>query len=359
MKIRRSCISSAAGPERIMAICCIFAVLLSSVSCQAPARKNKTKIKIGVLVYDEGDTFLKGAINEMIKSAKEKSRGKSDVTITVGDASGDQNTQNDQMEDMIANGCNVLAINLVDRTDPTYIINLARKNDVPVVFFNRELVRHDLDRWNRLYYVGAPAVRSGMMQGEEIADYVKKHPEIDRNGDGSIQYVLIKGELNHQDTIIRSEKSVSTAASYGLNLDRLAEESANWSRAQAQNRMSQLINEYGDKIELVICNNDDMALGVIDDYKKRGKKTKELPAVFGVDGTAEALKCVEKGELKGTVYNDAISQADKIMELSIALAEKKDVSQVTGSNERSFYIDYQKVTRDNASSFAAKLGDQE
>lgn len=340
--------------RKIIAVICCIVLCLSLASCGSSSQKSPGKIKVGVLVYDESDTFLKSVVDEMISYAKAKSKGAIDVTITVGDASGDQSLQNEQMEDMIANGCNVLAINLVDRTDPTSIINLAKKNNVPIVFFNRELVKHDLERWNKLYYVGAPADRSGIMQGEEIADYVKDHPEVDRNADGKLQYVLIKGEQNHQDTIIRSEKSVSTAMSYGLNLEKLSGEVANWSRAQAQNRIQQLINEYGDKIELVICNNDDMALGVIDEYKKRNTPIDEYPAIFGVDGTEVAIKELKEGTLKGTVYNDAVAQADKIMQIALALTQNKDVSRVTHSNEKSYYIDYQKVTAKNASEFAAK-----
>lgn len=331
--------------------------VLSLTSCGQPREASTDKIKIGVLVYDEGDTFLKGMIDEMIsetKDMRDADGNKVNVAITVGDASGDQSRQNDQMSDMIANGCDVLAINLVDRTDPTAIINLAKKNNVPIVFFNRELVKHDLDRWNRLYYVGAPAENSGIMQGEEIADYFRNNPDADKNGDGKIQYVILKGEQNHQDTIIRSDKVISTLESRGFEMDRLAGEVANWSRAQAQNRMQQLINEYGDKIELVICNNDDMALGVIDDYKKKGTHITKYPAIFGVDGTEEAVKEVQAGTMKGTVYNNAIEQASKIMDISVALARGENVSRVTGTTDHSIYVNYEKITRDNVSDYLSK-----
>ncbi|MFR5913885.1 MAG: hypothetical protein ACLUGJ_01325 [Blautia wexlerae] len=53
-------------------------------------------------------------------------------------------------------------MNLVDRTEPTTITDLAENNDVPIIFFNRELVAEDLERWSELYYVGADASESGM-----------------------------------------------------------------------------------------------------------------------------------------------------------------------------------------------------
>lgn len=339
---------------KVLSVLMAVIMAFSLTSCGTRRKSQNKTIKIGVLLYDEADTFLKGILNEMISQAKSRSKSsgkKYEITITVGDASGDQSQQNDQVRDMISNGCDVLAINLVDRTDPTSIINLAKNNDVPIVFFNRELVKHDLERWNKLYYVGASAEQSGVMQGEEIADYFKKHKSADKNGDGRIQYVILKGEQNHQDTIIRSEKVISTLEDCGLKLERLSGEVANWSRAQAENRMQQLINEYGRSIELVICNNDDMALGALDAYKKKNYTEASYPAVFGIDGTTEALKDVVKGQITGTVFNNARAQADKIMDLSVALARGQDVSAAMGSNEKSFYIRYEKITKENVDDF--------
>ena len=83
------------------------------------------------------------------------------INIDTYNASASQSTQNSQVENMITEGCDVICVNLVDRTDPTAIIDLAEKNNIPVIFFNRELVEEDLERWTRLYYVGAQAFESG------------------------------------------------------------------------------------------------------------------------------------------------------------------------------------------------------
>ena len=76
--------------------------------------------------------------------------------------------------------------------------------------FNRELVEEDLERWDKLYYVGADAKESGVLQGELAAAYLKAHPEADRNQDGVIQYVVLEGEAGHQDAILRTEYAAST-----------------------------------------------------------------------------------------------------------------------------------------------------
>ena len=74
---------------------------------------------------------------------------------------------------MLQNSCDVLCVNLVDRTAPSEIIDMAKKKDVPVIFFNRELVEEDLNQWNKLYYVGADAKQSGILQGELVLEDVK------------------------------------------------------------------------------------------------------------------------------------------------------------------------------------------
>ena len=78
---------------------------------------------------------------------------------------------------------------------------------IPIIFFNREPVEEDLMRWDKLYYVGGKAKQSGELQGELAADFIKVNPQADRNNDGKIQYVILEGEMGHQDAIIRTEKA--------------------------------------------------------------------------------------------------------------------------------------------------------
>ena len=103
----------------------------------------------------------------------------------IGD--NDQRDQDELVEEMIAAGCDVLCVNLVDRTAPSDIIKAARQEKIPVIFFNREPVKEDLMQWDQLYYVGCDAKQSGEMQGEIAADYLKAHPGADKNQDGNIE----------------------------------------------------------------------------------------------------------------------------------------------------------------------------
>ena len=195
----------------------------------------KRSIRIGVSVYDQYDTFI-SELTEYLRSqaALAEERQGLGITLEVKDAGGDQVVQNDQVRYFVKRGCDVICVNLVDRTEPTTITDLAEKNGVPIIFFNRELVAEDLERWDSLYYVGADASQSGILEGELAAEYFKKYPSYDKNQDGVCQYVVLEGEAGHQDAIMRTEYSVNEMVKQGVNVEKLGYAIANWSRAQAK-----------------------------------------------------------------------------------------------------------------------------
>ena len=268
----------------------------------------------------------------------------------VREAAGLEKTQNEQVKELIDAGCNVLCVNLVDRADPSEIIDTAREHDIPLIFFNREPVTEDMMQWEKIYYVGAIARQSGELQGEMAAEVIK-NGGVDRNGDGKIQYVILEGEADHQDAIIRTENVVNTLNKEGINLEKLSYQIANWNRAQAENRMKQMIRQYNDEVELVLSNNDDMAAGAVDAYDELNYTEDNRPVFFGVDGTSVGLQAVKDGDFAGTVYNDKEGQASVMAELSVALATGGSLDAITFENERYVYLPYLKVTADNVDEF--------
>ena len=233
-------------------------------SCGKEQEQEVQRVHMGVAYYDQRDTFLNEMIGEMKNRMKEYETEDVEMMMSIREAGGVQRTQNDQVKELIDAGCNVLCVNLVDRADPSEIIDLAREREVPIIFFNREPVAEDLQQWENLYYVGADARQSGVLQGELAAERIRTDKNIDRNKDGKIQYVVLEGEAGHQDAIIRTENAVETLKAQGIELEKLSYQIANWNRAQAENRMEQMLSEYQNQIELVLANNDDMALGAID-----------------------------------------------------------------------------------------------
>ena len=280
----------------------------------------KTSVKIGVSIYNQYDTFISSLVNHLTEHAKylEQEKGIT-ITLDISNAGRNQITQNYQVENYIREDYDIICVNLVDRTDASVAIDMAMKADIPIIFFNRELVEKDLQRWDKLFYVGAVALESGIMQGQIVVDYCKKHfMEIDKNVDRVLQYVILEGEPTHQDALIRTEYVIDTITEAGINVEKLGDEIANWNRAQAETKMSQWLKSIPNEIEIVIANNDDMALGAIDAIKK--DNIMDPPIVVGIDGTKVGLEAVYNGDMIGTVYNDAKGQAEGIIELAYSLA---------------------------------------
>ncbi|WP_437670245.1 galactose ABC transporter substrate-binding protein [Sorangium sp. So ce131] len=303
--------------------------------------------KIGVAIYKFDDTFM----SYVRRTIEESARGKAELNVV--DSQNQQPTQNDQVDQLLVQDYKALAINPVDRTAVSVIIDKAKAKNVPVVFFNREPTKEDMGKWDKIYYVGAKAEQSGTIQGQILVDYWKAHPEADRNKDGKIQYVMLTGEPGHQDALLRTEYSIKAITEAGLQVEKLAEDTAMWERVRGQEKMAAFLAAHGDKIEAVLANNDDMALGAIEALKAAGYFTgsKFLPVV-GVDATPPALDALAQGTLLGTVLNDAKNQGKATFELVHALAAGTEVkSTVAPLDGRSVWVPYQKVTKENYEQF--------
>ncbi|MDO5021834.1 MAG: galactose ABC transporter substrate-binding protein [Eubacteriales bacterium] len=280
----------------------------------------KADIHIGVMVYNTADTFMMTIVNEIERLSD------NNTSLTVLNSANDQNLQAKQMKTLIEKGVDALIINAVDRTSCIYLLKIAKKSDVPVVFINREPLREDMESYNRAYYVGTQPQQQGMLCGEIIADYFLTTPSADKNGDGIIQYVLLKGEEGHQDTYLRSLYCIETLQNKGIKTEQLGSESGDWKKTRGQQIMASFLAEYENNIECVISNNDDMALGAIDALKAAGYFTngRYMPVV-GVDATPPALEAMEDGVLLGTVLNDARLQGAAAIEIATLLARKETI----------------------------------
>ena len=326
------------------------ALLLTGCSSGKEVAVKSTKI--GVTLYDQYDTFI-AELMQVFKSSTLKKESENGVAISLEilDASGSQTTQNEQVRTLMENGCDVICVNLVDRTEPTTITDMAEKNDIPIIFFNRELVAEDLERWSKLYYVGADAFDSGRLEGALAADAFLTDAAMDKNQDGICQYVVLEGEAGHQDAIVRTECSVNMLLESGVQVEKLGYAIANWNRAQARTKTASLLAQYPGQMELILANNDDMALGAIDALKAAGLPKDEWPAVVGIDGTDPGLEAVEKEEMIGTVYNDKEGQANGMLDLAFALATGEGLDDIELEGDRYIRMPYQKVTKENVSEF--------
>jgi methyl-galactoside transport system substrate-binding protein len=279
------------------------------------------EIVIGANIYSFADNFMNGVMKpEMERYAQEKG-----VRIDIVDSEGQQAKLNDQVDVFITRGVDVLVINLVDPASARSIIEKAQRANIPLVLFNKEATEAGvMNLYDKVWYVGTNSAESGIIQGEMMVSDWRANPSWDKNGDGVVQYVLLKGEPGHPDAEARTTYSVKAFADAGIQTQQLAlEADPNWSTQHGNDKMAAwLSSSFGNQIELVIANNDGMAFGAITAMKTAGKM---LP-IYGVDALDQALSHIADGEMNGTVLNDGVNQARASLDLAINAARGQNVT---------------------------------
>lgn len=337
----------------LILMACLF--VLTSCNSANNLNGNETEeptIDIGVLIYRYDDAFITTMRDEM-QSYGFRINEEEDlnINITFLDANNQQEVQFDQLQSFIEQDVDVLCINIVNRENAAEMIDAAKKADIPIVFFNREPITIDMMRWDKVYYVGCDAGESGRLQGEMVIDYWAGYPDTDRNKDGIMQCVFLNGEPNHQDTVLRTENNLSVFEESGLEIEILAYYTANWQREEAKNQINSCLDAFGEELEVIISNNDEMALGAIEAIKGNiGYDFERMIPVFGIDATPYALDALSRNELKGTVLNDGASQARGVVDIAIALVKDGSAAQIENLEKgRYYWVPYKKISKEDIS----------
>ena len=230
----------------------------------------------------------------------------------------------------------------VQTTSAQTIVDTISPSGTPIVFINREPDKAVLDSYaGKCCYVGADARQSGTYQGELI---LETSTQGDINGDGKITYIMCKGDPENIDAQYRTEYSIKALTDAGKEVECLYEYLDNWDQTTAQQDVANALAQYGDKIEVVFCNNDAMALGALQSIQQAGRTVGKDVYLVGVDALVEAVQNVVDGNMTGTVLNDDVGQATKAAEATKLFVDGKDV-------EKYYWVDYVKVTKDNASQY--------
>ncbi len=323
----------------------LLLVLVMAVSLFAGcAGGDDGKTIIGFTIYKYDDNFM-----SFVRRAIEKNEDQVDELL-MNDSQNDQAKQNEQVDVMIEKGADSLAINLVDPQAASTIIQKAKDAEIPVVFFNKEPSAEDLNSYDQCWYVGTTSSEAGIIQGELIRDAWKAHPEWDTNGDGVLQYVLLKGEPGHPDAEARTKFAISTVVDAGIKVEELELQTAMWDSAKAKDLMDAWLSKHGEGIEFVVANNDGMALGAIASLQGNGYFEGDLfMPVVGVDAIPDALSKIEEGSMVGTVLNDATNQGQATFDLAKNVAEGKDPLEGTSwvLQDKAVRVAYVAVNIDN------------
>lgn len=288
------------------------------------------KVKVGVCLYKFDDTYI-STVRQSLEKIQSENPDK--VEFTFYDGKGDQATQNDSIDTLLQKDVDLLLVNLVDTGAAPTVIDKIKTAEKPVVLFNREPSADSIKAYDKAIFVGTNAKEAGVMQGEILSKvWEKDKAVIDKNGDGVLQYVMLKGEPDNPEAVARTQYSVSTLNDKGVKTEELALQVCNWDQALAQNATEAWFSKFGDKIEAVIANNDGMAQGAIAALQAQGYNNgdaaKTIPVV-GVDATAAAQDLIGKGFMLGSVLQDAEGMAKALYETGMNLAGGKSAVEGT------------------------------
>ena len=299
--------------KKILAV--LLALILVLGVTSAFADEMKKPIKVGVTIYQFNDNFMTLYRTELQKYLEETYGAQ----VTVVDGKNDQTEQTNQINSFIADGVDVLIINMVQATSSAAVTELAKEAGIPVIYINREPSEEDMGLWEgKICYVGADASQSGSFQGKIVYDFNDAHGDL--NGNGKVDYVMIMGDPENPDARLRTEYSVKYLTDNGVEVNKLFEQRGDWMQENGQQLAATALAQFGKEIDVIFCNNDAMALGAYQAIKEAGRKVNEDILLLGVDALDEVVEMIKNGEMTGSCVNDHIGQSHLAADLAIKAA---------------------------------------
>lgn len=296
------------------------------------------EVQIGVYIYDMTDFYMINYMSHLTEDLSEVGE------LYVHDAKNSQILQNEAIVENIDKQ-DILIVNPVDRLSAYALIELAKLKEKTIIFINREPLPNDLFEYENAYYVGSEAIQSAKFQADLISDLFGGNPnslnEVDKNGDGKVQLIIFKGQRGHQDAENRTEYLQIFLSNMGYEIDLVSIENGEWFKQESKNLMEEILldNVYA---EVIACNNDYMALGVVEAIDEF--ESTDVPYhVVGIDGMKEAIEAINEGKMYGTVYNDAALQASEVTKL---VKNKLDTT-YNFKPPKYIWVDYTELSREN------------
>ncbi len=325
-----------------LVLCMMFAL------CAVPSYADGPKTyKVGVSIYQFTDNFMTLYRNEIENYFKSLETDDVKYEITMADGKNDMAEQTNQVQNFITQGMDVIILNLVQTSSADAVIDMVVDAGIPLVLINREPLAYDADgnTIDEAYegilnnptvcYVGADARQSGTFQGQMVLALDNKG---DLNGDGKVSYIMIEGDPENIDAQYRTEFSVKALVDGGVEVEELFDQVGNWDQTKGQELCASALTQFGDKVEVVFCNNDAMALGAATAITAAGRTVGEDIYLYGVDALEEAIQLIKDGEMSGTVLNDAIGQSHAAVDVAIKLLKGESI-------DNYYWVDYVMVDK--------------
>jgi methyl-galactoside transport system substrate-binding protein len=282
-------------------------------------------VKAGVLLIDFTDDYI-SLIRQDLEEIQRKNEGK--VEFIFLDSKGSSAIENDNLNMLLENHVDVILLNLIDIKNAQPVIDKIKEANIPVILFNREPVTIEpIKSYQKAYYVGTDAKEAGILQAKILIDkWNTDRASIDKNGDGIMQYIMLKGERDNIEQIARTKYSILTINNAGIKTAELVSAYANWNRELAKDAILSFFLKYGNGIEVIIANDDTMAQGAIDALQMYGYNkgdTTPTIAVVGVDALAPVQELIRKGIMTGSVLQDDRAMSETMYTMAMNLVSGK------------------------------------
>lgn len=284
--------------RKVLLIAAVALMIASTVVAAA-------KLKMGVTIEDFNDVFMRYALDQLTDEAK-----KSNVDIISADGKRDPNEQIKQVENFITRGVDAILIHVIDQTIAPRITKLCLDAKVPLVYFNRKPEDSALVA-GKVVAVASPEEVAGSLEAEFVAKKL--------GGKGNV--AILMGSMGTAPQIGRTKGSKDVIAKYpGMKVVR--EQTANFSRPDALTVVENWLAS-GEKIDAIIANNDEMAIGAV--LVLEEKKIKNKVVVTGVDATSDAMKFIADKRLDMTVFQNGGAQGRGAVQTALKLINKQSV----------------------------------
>lgn len=293
--------------------------------------KNKQPRIVGICYRDnisDANTAYRTALEQELTD-----RG---MQVFATDADGDQSKQLDLIAQLAGKKCDVLIVEPVMADAVEELKASLIRTDLPVVLCNREIESSILEACPKAVYIGMDTQQAGTLQGRMVLQLPDSG---DINGDGIISYLMISGPEDHSRGVMQAQKAEEALSSGTLKADRVAMGYGDWSMDSGRIICKRELAAFGKDIEVVLCGNDQMAMGAIQAIADGGRTVGKDVYLFGMDGESETLNLIAQGGMTGTVSKNDTAQIQRIADTAAEMLESIPT-------ERKIILPYVAVTAD-------------
>jgi len=326
MKILRQIIKS------ILAMLIFLALIINTPIKTFSSTNGNSSFKFAVMLAD-----LNGDINTELKNEFENLQKEKQIKVSVYGSQNNVSIQDEILDSLLKSKPDLIIARLIDAREEAVrnFIPKVKSQNIPLILFDiePEVVKKVSNLYSKVAFISSDSKKAGEVQGELIRDLWMNKSIIDKNGDGILQYVLVSGPLRDLISNQRTQCAISAIENSGIKTEKLISLNTDWSKEVAKSFVENIFLTYSNKIEAIITNSDDLAIGSVEALQKygynTGKNSNFIP-VFGVGGIPEAKELIDKGIISGTVILDLKELANDFYAVGMNLV--KNVSPTENTN---------------------------